>query len=68
MIAYETFSRLKGVTASGMLQGQQEVRAEALAFIVENLESEDVVSVTESALPATFRQGLFTVTVWYRKR
>jgi hypothetical protein len=68
MIVYETFSRLKGLTASGMLQGQQEARAEALAFIAERLEPEDVVSVTESALPSTWSQGLFTVTVWYRKR
>jgi hypothetical protein len=67
MILYKTFSRLKGMTATGMLEGQEEARAQAQAFIARELQPDDVISITEAALPSTWSQGLFTVTVWYRK-
>jgi hypothetical protein len=68
MIAHKTFSKHGGVTFKGMIKTQEEVRAEAQAFIASKIDPEDVVSITESALPSTWSNCLASVTVWYRKR
>ena len=68
MIQYKTFSRHKGMTATAMLEAQDSVRAEARAFIERELQPENIISVAECALPATWGQSLFAVTVWYRER
>ena len=67
MIVHKTFSRLRGMTSKPMLEAQEEARAEAQAFIASELQPDDVISITEATLPSTWSQGLFTVTVWYRK-
>jgi hypothetical protein len=68
MIVHKTFTRHKGLTPKGMLQAQEEVRAEAEAFIAREVNTDDVVAITESALPSTWSFCLVSVTVWYRKR
>ena len=69
MIVHKTFAQRKGMTSKRILDAQQEVRARAQAFIAHEIDSEDVVNITESSviLPLTDR-GFFSVTVWYRKR
>lgn len=69
MIVHKTFAQRKGMTSKRILDAQQEVRARAQAFIANEIDSEDVVNITESSvvLPLT-DLGFFSVTVWYRKR
>ncbi len=67
MIAHSTFSRHGGVTAKGMMEAQEQARAEAEAFIARELNDEDVVAITESALPSTWGHCLVSVTVWYKR-
>ena len=67
MIAYGTFFRYGGVTAKGMMKAQEQARAEAEAFIARELNGEDVVGITESALPSTWGRCLVSVTVWSKR-
>ena len=66
MIGYKTFSRHRGITPRGMLEAQEEVRAEAEAFISRELREDDVVTIAESALPSTWGRCLVSITVWFR--
>jgi hypothetical protein len=68
MIVHRTFSRHRGWTSKGMRAAQEEARAEAESFINRELNEDDVVAITESALPSTCSFCLVSVTVWYRKR
>jgi hypothetical protein len=67
MIAHRTFSGVGGKLASGIRKTQREVRAQAEAFLAESVDPDDVISITESAVPSTFSQCLVSVTIWYRK-
>ena len=68
MIAHKTFSGVGGKLATGIRKTQQEVRAQAEAFLAESVDPNDLVSITESAVPSTFSQCLVSVTIWYQKR
>ena len=68
MITYRTFSRSGGVTVRGMTQTQDRARKEAEAFIANELVEDDLLAITESALPSTWSRCLVSVTVWYRQR
>lgn len=68
MITYRTFSRSGGVTVRGMTRTMETVRKEAEAFIASELHEDDVVAITEAALPSTWSHCLASVTVWYNRR
>jgi hypothetical protein len=68
MITYKTYSRSGGVTVRGMTQTMERARKEAEAFIASQLHEDDLMAITESALPSTWSHCLVSVTVWYRKR
>jgi hypothetical protein len=57
------------MTAKSILEAQEEIRAQAEAFMAREIDADDVINVTESSLilPLT-NWSLFSVTVWYRKR
>jgi hypothetical protein len=65
MIAHKTFTSHSGLMAKGMARAQEEVRAQAEAFIARELDADDVISIAESALPSTWSKCLVSVTVWY---
>ena len=67
MIVHKTFTRHAGVTARGMNKGQGSARTEAEAFIAKELDEDQVISITESAVVSTWSKCLVSVTVWYRK-
>jgi hypothetical protein len=69
VIAHKTFARRDGMTAKSILEAQEEIRAQAEAFMAREIDADDVINVTESSLilPLT-NWSLFSVTVWYRKR
>ena len=67
MIAHKTFSRHGGLRPQGMLEAQEEARAQAEAFISTSLTDGDIVAITESALPSNWARNLVSVTVWYRE-
>jgi uncharacterized protein YhbP (UPF0306 family) len=69
VIVHKTFAQRKGMTSKRILDAQQEVRARAQHFIAHEIDSADVVNITESSviLPLT-ELGFFSVTVWYRKK
>ena len=68
MITFKTFSLHRGVTPKGMTKAQDEVRGQAKAFISAKLNDDDVVAITESAIPSSWSLCLFSVTVWYREK
>lgn len=69
MITHKTFTRKTGLTPKSILKAQEEVRAEVEAFIARELNPDDVVNVTESAVMVPFMLSwtLISVTVWYKK-
>ena len=65
MIAYKNFTESTGgMTADKSLAKRQEVRDRAESFIRNELNEEDVVSISESAISI---RGFYSVTVWYKK-
>jgi len=67
-ITCKTFTKSRGTTVKGMQQAQDEAGKETEAFIANQLRADDVVAITESALPSTWGHCLVSVTVWYRAR
>jgi hypothetical protein len=67
MIAYKTFSDSKwvGWHPASLLRRWEAVRERAHAFIANELDEADVISISESAFGNS--PYAFTVTVWYRK-
>ena len=66
MIVHRTFTeQTTGLTGQAALNKREKLREKAQEFIANELNEEDVVSITETAITVG---GLFSVTVWYRKR
>ena len=69
MIRHRTFSQEKGITASGLIKNQELARQQAEQFIAQELDEQDVVSITETSLIMPLSsKGLFSVTVWFKER
>ena len=63
MIIHKTFS---GPTVGSQASAKREkIRGDAEKFIADEINEEDIVSITETAVTSN---GFFSVTVWYRKR
>ena len=67
MILHRTFYEHGGLLARGMIEAQKRARADAEAFIAQEMAAENVVCISESALPSTWSKCLVSVTVWYRR-
>jgi hypothetical protein len=66
MIAHRTFTeQTTGLTGQGALGKREELRDKAEEFIASELHEKDVISIAETAIAVG---GLFSVTVWYRRR
>lgn len=66
MIVHKTFTeQTAGVTGQAALGNRETLREKAEEFIANELNEEDVISIAETAMTAG---GLFSVTIWYRKR
>jgi hypothetical protein len=72
MIAHKTFTELTvSLTGEAALAKQEKLRKKAEEFIANELNDEDVINVTETIMSAgrIFSiGGLFSVTIWHRKR
>lgn len=68
MITHRTFTGVGGVMVTGMKSTQEEVRAQAEAFMASHVDPDDILGITESTLPSTWSKCLVSVTVWYRER
>lgn len=65
MIVHKTFTRqTAGLTGKAALGNREKLRERAEEFINGEINKEDVVSITETAMTIG---GLFSITVWYRK-
>jgi hypothetical protein len=65
MIVHQTFvEQTAGLTGQAALARRETLREKAEAFIASELNEEDIISITETAITAG---GLFSVTVWYKK-
>jgi hypothetical protein len=67
MILHRTFYEHGGLMTRGMMEAQEKARADAEAFIAKEIAADDVVCISESALPSTWSKCLVSVTVWYRR-
>jgi hypothetical protein len=66
MIVHKTFTeQTAGLTGQAALGKRETLREKAEEFIANELNEEDVISIAETAMTAG---GLFSVTIWYRKR
>ena len=66
MIIHKTFTdQTTSWTGKDTLNKRENIRKEAEEFIANEINEEDVVNVTETAMTSN---GLFSVTIWYRKR
>ena len=66
MIVHKTFTeQTTGLTGQAALGKREELREQAEEFIANELSEEDVINIAETAITTG---GLFSVTVWYRKR
>lgn len=66
MIVHKTFSeQTTGLTGQAALTKREKLREKAEAFIANELNDEDVISIAETIMTVG---GLFSVTIWYRKR
>jgi hypothetical protein len=66
MIVHKTFTeQTTGLTGQAALGRRETLREKAEEFIANELDEEDVISIAETAITTG---GLFSVTIWYRKR
>ena len=66
MIVHKTFTKqTTGLTGQAALDKREKLREKAEEFIANELNDEDVVNIAEAVMTAG---GLFSVTIWYRKR
>lgn len=66
MIVHKTFTeQTTGLTGQAALDKREKLREKAGEFIANELNEENVISITETVMTAG---GLFSVTIWYRKR
>ena len=66
MIVHKTFTeQTTGLTGQAALDKREKLREKAEEFIASELNDEDVVNIAEAVMTAG---GLFSVTIWYRKR
>ncbi len=66
MIVHKTFTeQTTGVTGQATLGNREKLREKAEEFIANELNEEDIINITETAITTG---GLFSVTIWYRKR
>jgi len=69
MIRHRTFTQEKGITAQGLIEHQELARQQAEAFIAQELDEQDIISITETSLILPLSsKGLFSVTVWFKDR
>ena len=66
MIVHKTFTEeTTGLTGQAALGNREKLRQKAEEFIANELNEEDIINITETAITTG---GLFSVTIWYRKR
>jgi hypothetical protein len=66
MIAHKTFTeQTTSWTGQAALDNRERLRDKAVEFVAAELDEKDAISITETAMAVG---GLFSVTVWYRKR
>ena len=66
MIVHKTFTeQTTSLTGRAALGKREKLRAKVEEFIVNQLNEEDVISITETLMTVG---SLFSVTIWYRKR
>jgi len=66
MIVHKTFTeQTTGLTGKAALGNREKLREKAEEFIANELNDEDVISIAETVMTMG---GLFSVTIWYRKR
>ena len=66
MIVHKTFTeQTTGLTGQAALRNRETLREKAEEFIANELNEEDVISIAETVMTVG---GLFSVTIWYRKR
>ena len=66
MIVHKTFTeQTTGLTGQAALGNREKLREKVEEFIANELNEEDVINITETAIATG---GLFSVTIWYRKR
>jgi hypothetical protein len=66
MIVHKTFTEgTTGLTGQAALGNREKLREKAEEFIANELNEQDIINITETAIATG---GLFSVTVWYRKR
>ena len=66
MIVHKNFSEsMVALTAKKSIIKRRELREKLEAFIRDEINEEDIVSISESALSMG---GFYSVTVWYRER
>ncbi len=66
MIVHKTFTeQTTDLTGQAALGNREKLREKAEEFIASELNEEDVINITETAIATG---GLFSVTIWYRKR
>jgi hypothetical protein len=66
VIVHKAFTeQTTGLTGQAALDKREKLREKAEEFIANELSEEDVISIAETVMTAG---GLFSVTVWYRRR
>ena len=66
MIVHKSFTeQTTGLTGQAALGNREKLREQAEEFIANELNEEDIINITETAIATG---GLFSVTIWYRKR
>ena len=68
MIEYKSFNKKTGLTRKSILENQELVRREAETFIRNELNEDQVVNISESAviIPMGMTWTIVSATVWYR--
>ena len=66
MIAHKTFAeQTTGLTGQAALNRREKLREKAEEFVANELNDDDVINVAEAAMTPG---GLFSVTIWYKRR
>jgi hypothetical protein len=68
MISHKNFTRKTGISQEHIKESQDTVRMEAEAFIRSELNDDQVVNISETAviIPLGMSQTLVSATVWYK--
>ena len=66
MIVHKTFTeQTAGLTGKAALNNREKLREKAERFINDEINEQGVINITETAMTVG---GLFSITIWYRKR